>query len=115
MQQQQKTIQNPKSSGGQQVKGPEMNDRDRLNDILATEKYITDGFNVFTREASHRSLYNDSAKILNETHQCARDLFNVMFQKSMYKLEGTDQQQLQQVQQQFQTYTKQFPYGQMKH
>ncbi|MCF8012066.1 MAG: spore coat protein [Clostridiales bacterium] len=110
--QQKNTIKNPKTPGEPSVKGPQMYDRDRLNDILATEKYLTDGFNVMAREASHRQLYNDAMQILNETHHCTRDIFNLMFQKGWYKLEGEDSQKLQQLQQQFQNYTSQFPYGQ---
>ena len=28
-----------------------MNDRDRLNDMLLTEKYLTDGLNVFVKRS----------------------------------------------------------------
>ena len=38
------TIKNPKGLDLPQVKGPEMNDRDFINDGLSTCKYITDSF-----------------------------------------------------------------------
>ena len=76
------TIKNPSA---QFEKGPEFSDRDRLNDMLATEKYLTDGFNVFVREASHKNLFDDVLQILNETHHAA-DVFNLMFQKGWYSL-----------------------------
>lgn len=92
------------------VKGPEMNDRDILNDALATCKYLTDSLNVAVREASHQELYQDMLAILNETHQSAREMFNLMFEKGWYKLEAEEQQKLQQAHQQFAGYSTQFPY-----
>jgi len=93
------------------VKGPEINDRDILNDALATCKYLTDSFNVAVREASHQELYQDMLAILHETHQSAREMFNLMFEKGWYKLEAQEQQKLQQAHQQFSGYSTQFPYS----
>jgi spore coat protein CotF len=103
-------IANPVPSHQQQQKGPEMNDRDRVNDILATEKYLTDSFNISAREASHDQLHQDIMKILTETHQAARDMYNLMFQYGWYKLEAEQQQKIDQAHQQFQGYSTQFPY-----
>ncbi len=109
-QHQQNVIQNPKMSNEPQVKTLEMNDRDRLNDCLSSEKWLSDNFNVMAREASHRQLYQDIMTILNETHQCARDFFNLMFEQGHYKLEAAESQKIQQAQQQFQNYAQsQFP------
>jgi spore coat protein CotF len=109
-QSQQNQIANPKPGNEPQVKGPEMNDRDRLNDILAGEKYLTDSLNVAAREASHDSLSLDLRQILTETLQAQRDLFVLMFQKGWYKLEAEDQPKLDQAYQQFSNYSSQFPY-----
>ena len=87
-----------------------MNDRDRLNDVLATSKYLTDSFNVAVREASHQSLHQDMITILNETHQGTRQAFDLMFQKGWYKLEAEDQQKLDQAYQQFSNYSTQLAY-----
>lgn len=103
-------IKNPKPANEPQVKGPQMNDRDYLNDILATEKYLTDSFNTAVREASHDALYQDMMTILNESHQAQRQAFNLMFQKGWYKLEAEQQQKLDQAYQQFSNYSTQFPY-----
>ncbi len=103
-------IQNPKPAGTPQVKGPEMNDRDRVNDILALEKYLTDSFNVAAREASHPRLHQDVMTVLNETHQCQYGLYELMFKKGYYKLEAEQQAPLDQAHQQFSNYATQFPY-----
>ncbi|MBD2870874.1 spore coat protein [Paenibacillus sp. IB182493] len=105
------TIKNPKPANEPQVKGPELNDRDRVNDILATEKYLTDSFNVSAREASHTALHQDIMTILNETHQCQYELFELMFRKGHYKLEAEQQNKLDQHYQQFSGYSSQFPYA----
>jgi spore coat protein CotF len=107
---QQNQIANPKSGNEPQVKGPQMNDRDRLNDVLSMEKYLTDSFNIAVREASHDALYQDILTVLNETHACAREMFTLMFQKGWYKLEAEDPQAVSQAYQQFSNYSTQFPY-----
>lgn len=106
------TIANQPSQNLPKVKGPEFNDRDLLNDALGTEKYLTDSFNVFAREASHKALHQDVSGMLMESHQCARELFNLMFRKGWYKLEAEDPQKLQQLGQQFSNYQTQFPFPQ---
>jgi spore coat protein CotF len=103
----QNPIKNPET---QVPKTPQMNDRDFLDDMLATEKYMTSSYSVFLHEASHQQLYQDMLNIFTETQNCQRELYNLMFKKGWYKLEAADQQKLQQSYQQFQGYTNQFPY-----
>jgi spore coat protein CotF len=100
-------IKNPKTKV---PKTPQMNDRDFLNDMLATEKYMTDSYSTALNEASHESLYQDLRTIFNETQDCQRELFNLMYENGWYKLEAEDQQKVQQKHQQFYNYTTtQFP------
>ena len=101
------TIKNPPT---QVKKGTEFNDRDRLNDMLATEKWLTDGFNVFVRETSHQTLFNDILHILNETHHAARDVFNLMFEKGWYSLHPEQPSQVSKEHQKFQGYESQLPH-----
>jgi spore coat protein CotF len=103
-------IKNPKPPYEPKVKGPEMNDRDRVNDTLAMEKYLTDSFNISAREASHPYLHQDIMTILNETHQCQYEMFQLMFRKGHYKLEAEQQSKLDQAHKQFRNYASQFPY-----
>jgi spore coat protein CotF len=93
------------------VKGPEMNDRDFINDGLSACKHLTDSLNIAVREASHDQLHNDILQILNETHQSCRELYTLMFQNGWYKLEAEDQQKLDQAYKQFSNYSTQFPYS----
>lgn len=100
------TIKNPSA---QFQKGPEFNDRDRLNDILATEKYLTDGYNVFVRETSHQDLFHDVLHILNQTHHACRNVFNLMFEKGWYSLHPEQPGQITKEHQKFAGYESQFP------
>lgn len=107
---QSQTIANPKTTKLQ--KTPQMNDRDFLNDMLATEKYITNNYSIALNEASHEALYQDLLSVCTEAQNEQRQLYNLMFKKGWYKLEQEDQQKLQQKHQQFYNYTTtQFPYG----
>jgi len=105
-------IKNPQTGQLPKVKGPEMNDRDRLNDMLATEKYLTDNFNVFAREASYSELHQDVSQILNQTHQETRNLFTFMFNQGWYTLQAESAQQVAQAAQQFSNYQTQFAHTQ---
>lgn len=107
-------IGNPKTPAAQSS-GTTMSDMDRITDILSTEKYLTDGFNIAVREASHDSLHQAILTCLTETHQCARNIYNVMFQQGMYTLEAAQQPKLDQAYQKFNSYLSQIPYsGQMQ-
>jgi len=102
------SIQNPETPV---QKTPQMNERDFVNDQLATEKYMTSSYCVAMHEASNDTLYQDLLAIFTETQQSQRDLYNLMFKKGWYKIEPAESQKLQQSYQQFSGYENQFPYG----
>ncbi|WP_079507041.1 spore coat protein [Mesobacillus jeotgali] len=106
--QNQQKIQNPET---QVQKTPQMNERDFINDILTTEKYMTDAYTQALHEVSHDELYQDVLAIYTETANAQRSLYNLMFKKGWYAVEAAEAQKLQQSHQQFQGYTNQFPYG----
>lgn len=99
------TVKNPST---QVHKGTELNDRDRLNDMLSTEKYLANGFNTFVTETSNQNLYNDVLHILNETHHAGRNIFNLMFEKGWYSLKQEQPQQIAKEHQKFSGYESQF-------
>ena len=104
------TIKNP-SVGVPTVKGPQLNERDILNDVLSTEKHLTEGYNIFNLEAGADRIHKVANGILFETHQAARETFNMMFKKGWYKLNSAKNQSLAGTKQQFTNYQSQFPYG----
>lgn len=104
-------ISNPQTGHPLEVKGPEFDDRDRINDLLGTEKYLIDNINTFAKEASHQNLFNDLLHILNETHHQGRQVFNVLFEKGWYSLQSEPIDQVQDTQQTFSHYANQFSGG----
>lgn len=91
-------------------KTPQMNDRDYLNDLLLTEKYMTTSYVQVLHEASHQTLYQDIKRVFDETCEHQRDLYNLMFNKGWYKVESQDPKKIQQTHQQFSQYAQQqFP------
>lgn len=107
MQQSNQKIQNPKV---ETPTTPQMNERDFLNDMLTTEKYMTTSYSFALNEASHQALYDDLSTICQETENMQREVYNLMFKKGWYSLEGESPQKLQQSYTQFQGYSSQFPY-----
>ncbi|MCO7176062.1 spore coat protein [Sporolactobacillus kofuensis] len=88
----------------------QMNDRDYLNDVLLSEKYLGTSYVHALQEASHQELYQDIKSVFDQTSEYQRDLYNLMFNKGWYKFESQDPQKIQQTQQQFTQYAQQqFP------
>ncbi|WP_245732681.1 spore coat protein [Salinibacillus kushneri] len=87
-----------------------MNERDFVNDMLATEKYMTASYNTAMNEVSNQGLYQDVSLIFKETQDCQRNLFDLMFKNGWYSLEVADQQKMQQSYQQYAGDKNQFPY-----
>jgi spore coat protein CotF len=99
----------PSSGQLPKVKGPEMNDRDLVNDMLSFEKYLSAGYNVGLNEAQNPALHQQIQLILNDTHQCQFEMFNLMFEHGWYKMKAADQQEVGQAYTQFSNYRTQFP------
>ncbi|WP_340639815.1 spore coat protein [Bacillus atrophaeus] len=89
----------------------QMNDRDFVNELLTTEKYITSSYCTALHEFSHESLYQDIQSIFDESQKAQRKLYDLMFQYGWYSIEAEDAQKLQQSHQKFQqTLQQQSPY-----
>lgn len=103
------TIAKPKPAGEPQVKGPQMNDRDRLNDILTLEKSLTTSYNTALNELQNPNLHQTAQTILNDVHAQQLQVFNQMWEKGWYKIKAANQQEISQTHQQFSGYRTQFP------
>lgn len=93
-----------------QIQTATYNDRDRVNDLLASEKYLTEGYNVSTFEATNPQLQNTLRNILSETHRNRETLYQAMDQRGWYKSEQADQQQITQAYNKFNQYKNQLPF-----
>lgn len=99
----------PQSGQLPQVKGPDMNDRDRINDLLSYQKYLSCGYGTGLNEMQNPRLRQAVSSILNDVHQTQFQLFDLMFQKGWYKMKAAEQQEIDQARQQFANYKTQFP------
>lgn len=82
-------------------KTDEMNDCDYLNDILTTEKNMSNNYSVVVNEASNRELYLILMQFLSESKDICRDLFDLLFKNGWYKLEKAEQQKINTVIQEY--------------
>ncbi|MED4853796.1 spore coat protein [Caldifermentibacillus hisashii] len=74
-------------------------------------KEIASSYSTALKEASHGSLYRTIASISQETEDCHRNLYNLMFKNGWYALEKETPQTIQQSVQQFSNYMQsQDPY-----
>lgn len=76
----------------QAVKDSNVNDRDRMQDLLATEKYLTNAYDTFLNEASHDALFQVVKQNHSKCQDLQRQVYNTMFKKGWYKLAVADAQ-----------------------
>jgi spore coat protein CotF len=98
------------ATGLPQVKDANVNDRDRMQDLLATEKYMTQGYNISMNEAGHDALFQVLKQNHDDCQQLQRQIFNGMFKKGWYKLPVADAQSVAHTYNQFKQYQTQFPF-----
>lgn len=75
------------------------NDKDKLNDLLISAKYLSKQYGTFAEEASNDALYNEIGTLSKDMCQLARDTFNLMFEKGWYKLEAQTAEKIQTIHQ----------------
>lgn len=97
-------------TGLPQVKDANVNDRDRMQDLLAQEKYLTASYNTAMYEAGHDELYQTIKQNFDQCHQIQRKIFNLMFQKGWYKLPVADADSVAHTYNQFKQYQAQLPF-----
>lgn len=97
-------------TGLPQVKDANVNDRDRMQDLLAQEKYLTSSYNVAMYEAGHDALYGVIKQNSDACHEIQRQIFNLMFKKGWYKLPVADAESVAHTFNQWQKYQAQLPF-----
>lgn len=100
----------PQTSGLPTVKDATVNDRDRTQDLLAQEKYLTAAYTTALAEMSHEELTQVVKQNFETCHQLQRQLFNLMFHKGWYKLPVAGAEAVKQTVNQFKQYQTQFPF-----
>ncbi len=59
-------------------------DREIMDDILSSQKHITDGYNTFSNECVNPQLQSDMLNILKEEHNIQFTVFSEMQKRGWY-------------------------------
>lgn len=82
--------------------GSSLPERDLMNDVLASQKFITDTYNTFTNECATPNVRNGFMSILSEEHQIQAEVFDLMKQHGWYQAPAADQQKVCQAKEKYQ-------------
>lgn len=72
-------------------------EKDKMNDVLMTQKHLTDLYNSGSNEVDCKVLHADLLNILNEEHQMAHELYDAMRKRGWYSVPKADNQQVNKV------------------
>ncbi|HYF93682.1 MAG TPA: spore coat protein [Symbiobacteriaceae bacterium] len=71
---------------------PNVNDRDRMQDLLSQMKYLSDGYDTAMNEASHDALFQVWKQNHSKVKDLERQVYATMFKKGWYRLPVADAQ-----------------------
>ena len=89
-----------------------VNLRDRLNDVLASEKYILDGYRIGSNELIDEQLYKLVKSNSDQVEQCHRQLLTELFNLGEYQADMAVPAQIADAYDMFNNYKVQLPYQQ---
>ena len=73
-----------------------LDDKDRLTDVLITEKYIAGGYNHAALEAANSQLLDAFTGILRDVHQIQHEIFLEMNNRGWYQPKTANMNELNQ-------------------
>mgnify|MGYP004468802937 FL=1 len=74
----------------------ELNDQDILNDILETEKNMSNNLSIALNEMSNKVLFKEIFDIFKDTKDLAREAYCIAFQNGWYTLETVEENKISQ-------------------
>ncbi|HWI50673.1 MAG TPA: spore coat protein [Symbiobacteriaceae bacterium] len=77
---------------GLNLKDPNVNDKDRMTDLLSSAKHISDSYDTAMNEASHDALFQVFKQNHSKVKDLERQIYTTMFKKGWYKLPVADAQ-----------------------
>jgi len=81
---------------------PGFGDREMMDDVLSSQKFITENYNTFANECATPALKSEFMNLLNEEHQIQHDVFTEMQKRGWYQVEQADQNKINQCKQKYQ-------------
>lgn len=76
-------------------------DRNMMNDMLSTQKFITSGYNTNANEASNPKVKHTLMSILDEEHTMQHDVFAEMQNRGWYQTEAAPQDKVEKAKQNY--------------
>lgn len=84
-----------------------LTDREIMDDILSSQKHITDVYNTFSNECVNQKLQDDMVKILKEEHSIQFSVFGDMHKKGWYNPGAAQAQMIEETKTKFENIAKQ--------
>jgi spore coat protein CotF len=76
-------------------------DKDKLQDALASQKFITENYNTFTSECVTPQVRGVFMAILKEEHDIQNEIFTEMQKRGWYQVQPAEPQKIQQTKTKF--------------
>lgn len=93
---------NNSQSSTSQSGGAQMQDKEILEDVLTSQKHLTESYNTFANECVTPNIRDEFMRILEEEHQIQAEVFDDMKKRGWYQTPAAEQQKIQQAKQKFQ-------------
>jgi spore coat protein CotF len=76
-------------------------EKDRVMDILMTQKHLTDLYNTSSNEVDCNVIHNDLVNILKEEHEMQHQLYDAMKKRGWYDTKKADQSEVNNIYNEF--------------
>ena len=76
-------------------------DKDKLQDVLASQKFITDNYNTVTNECATPEIRGIFMSLLKEEHDIQSEIFTEMQKRGWYQVHPAEPQKIQQAKTKF--------------
>ena len=70
-------------------------EKQRLTDLLSSEKFLTGVYNTYCCEAADTEVRNSLADLLADEHRIQTELFSEMSTRGWYQIEQAEEQKIQ--------------------
>ena len=78
-----------------------LDEKQRITDLLSSEKYMTGAYNTFCCEASTGAVKSCLNSLLQDEHRIQEEIFNAMSTRGMYPTEKAEETKINAAKQQF--------------
>ena len=78
-----------------------MNEQEKMNDLLSTQKFLTGAYNSYCNEAATSAVRSMLTSILADEHRIQEEIFNEMNARGYYPLEKAEDNKISSTKQKF--------------